>query len=73
MSVAVKLDVRAAMAERERARMFWATLSTAERWQIGDELVLGDLDVWAWFDGKSPSRAFLEELDHLRILWECAQ
>ncbi len=67
---AVALNVRQAMAERERAREFWAALSTTERWTIGDELVLGTLDDWTWFDGRRPSRVFLDELDFLRVLWE---
>jgi hypothetical protein len=68
------LNVRETMAERQRAREFWASLSTSEKWSIGDELVLGMLDDWAWFvDGRRPSRVFLDELDYLRVLWESGQ
>lgn len=58
--------------ERERAVQFFNELSDAERWQLGDELLLGDLDVGAWFDGRRPSSVFLNEVDRLRMLWECA-
>lgn len=66
------LNIRQVAAERERARKFWAGLAVAERWQLGDELVLGCVDWWAWFDGRRPSRAFLDEVDRLRVEWEIA-
>ena len=64
------LDVRAAGRERERARDFWRSLSAAQRWDIGDALVLGDLDLFRWFDGRRQSREFMNEIDAQRMLWE---
>jgi len=54
---------------RERASKFWDKLSNEERWQIGDDLVLGCLDPLDWFDNM-PDPGFLRELDRLRIQWE---
>lgn len=57
--------------EREDARSFWKGLSNTSRWLIGDQLVLGDFDWRDWLSSK-PSRAFLDELDQERMLWESA-
>lgn len=62
-------SVRSRGKEREAARSFWRTLSPSERGEIGDQLVLGDVDYLYWF-GKKPSSAFLNELDRERMLWE---
>ena len=56
--------------EREKAQKFFKTLSPQERWELGDQLVLGDLDILYWFDGKRQTRAFMNELDYQRMLWE---
>lgn len=55
--------------EREKAREFWNGLSPAERWELGDQLVLGALDL-EWFGGRKPSSQFLNEVDYQRVLWE---
>ena len=60
-------------AERERGRKYFEALSPEARWAIGDELVLGTLDPLDWFDGKKPSRAFIEGLDEARLRWEAAR
>ena len=60
-------------ADRERGRKYFAALSPEARWAIGDELVLGTLDPIDWFDGRKPSRAFLEGLDDARVEWEAAR
>lgn len=65
-----ELNTRQHMAEQERARKFWASLSFLQRHEIGDELVLGGLDRIRWFDGRRPSSTFLDTLDYERILWE---
>ena len=61
--------VRRAIKEREKARKFWDRLSNAGRWELGDELVLGNVDYDRWFDGK-PSSVFLNEVDRQRMYWE---
>ena len=55
--------------EREKARRFWKSLPTRDRNDIGDALVLGDFDWRDWLESK-PTRAFLDEVDELRMLWE---
>jgi succinate dehydrogenase flavin-adding protein (antitoxin of CptAB toxin-antitoxin module) len=64
------MNVREAMKQREHGCAFWESLTESERGELGDELVLGDLDLFRWFDGKRPSGAFLAEVDYRRILWE---
>ena len=53
------------------ARAFWKSLSTHDRWELGDQLVLGSFDWRDWMDRK-PSAAFLNELDAERMYWEVA-
>ena len=55
--------------EAARARAYWEGLDAAGRWELGDQMVLGDLDYLYWF-GKKESRSFLDALDHERLLWE---
>jgi hypothetical protein len=64
------MNIRERMRETEKARKFWQSLSTADRWALGDQMVLGELDYLDWFDGKRPSSAFMMELDYQRALWE---
>ncbi len=55
--------------EREKAEKFWKSLSDAEKWEIGDQLVLGSFDWRDWLN-RPPSRVFLNEVDYLRMNWE---
>lgn len=63
--------VRDRMQAIEAARKFWNGLDNAARWQLGDDLVLGEFDWRDWFD-KKPEPAFMNELDQLRMHWEAA-
>jgi len=56
--------------DREHARKWWAKLTPPERWQLGDDLVLGCFDWREWGLSKPPSRVWLREVDYLRVLWE---
>lgn len=56
-------------AEHDRARRWWAQLSPHDRWELGDQFVLGDFDWRDWFDER-PTGTFLNEVDRLRMLWE---
>jgi len=60
-------------AEHERGRKYFEALSPEMRWELGDALVLGALDPLDWFDGRKPSRAFLDGVDEARIAWEVAR
>ena len=60
------------MRARMRARTFWESLALADRWQLGDELVLGYFDWHDWFDAK-PEPGVLAEVDRLRMFWEDMQ
>lgn len=55
--------------EQSKAQKFWKKLSGAERYELGDQLVLGDVDYEYWF-GERPSSVFLNELDKERLYWE---
>ena len=66
------LTVRQRATERAKARKFWNSLSSSDRWAIGDQLVTGDFDWMDWFNSP-PSHTFLDELDELRIDWETGQ
>jgi len=63
------------MGTRERelmwaaAQRFWATLDVSQRWEIGDALVLGDLDWRDWLE-RPPAPGFWGAVDRLRVLWE---
>jgi len=54
---------------REKAQEFWDSLSPSQRWDIGDELVLGTFDWRDWLPSK-PEPGFLNHVDYLRMLWE---
>lgn len=64
------MTVRDAMREREKAREWWKALPRESRFQLGDDLVLGAFDWRDWGFASKPSRAFMNEVDHQRILWE---
>lgn len=56
--------------EREKARAWWNNLSAAERWELGDQLVLGTFDFMDFGLSRRPSSVFLNEVDYQRMLWE---
>jgi hypothetical protein len=64
------MDIRQRQRERERAKKWWDDLSPPERFQLGDDFVLGCFDWGDWGFYKSPTSVFLQEVDYLRILWE---
>lgn len=51
------------------AKQFWSQLTDRERWELGDQLVLGDFDWRDWLS-EPPPRGFLDALDKERMLWE---
>lgn len=61
------MDAKQLDAIKRKARKFWDSLSEADRFQLGDDLVLGDFDWRDWFEAKPP-RGFMREVDDLRIL-----
>jgi hypothetical protein len=63
------LTVRQAARERAKAREYWKQLSSSEKWALGDEMVLGNVDYELWFRGR-PTGAFMNELDRERMFWE---
>ena len=54
---------------RIAAQLFWEMLDPAERWDVGDALVLGTWDWRDWMDDPPPP-GFLTALEYERILWE---
>lgn len=63
------MSVRERMAEEESAKAYWRKLHNGDRWTLGDQLVLGDMDYEYWFGGR-PSSVFLDALDNERMNWE---
>ena len=56
--------------EKDKAKKWWNQLSAPERFDLGDELVLGAFDWTTWGFNKAPSSVFLNEVDDLRMHWE---
>jgi hypothetical protein len=57
---------------RRSAERFWDSLTPVEKWQLGDDLVLGAFDWRDWLSSPPPI-GFLSIVDHLRLLWEDGQ
>lgn len=55
--------------DKKRAKEFWDGLNDEQRGDLGDQFVLDTFDWRDWFTSK-PSRAFLNEVEALRIHWE---
>lgn len=56
-------------AARDQADKLWAQLDTAQRWELGDQLVLGTFSWDEWFQ-ESRLPGTLTEINRLRMLWE---
>lgn len=65
------MTVREVMREKDKARKWWDALPREHRGTLGDELVLGEFDWRDWGFESRPSKVFMNEVDYLRILWEC--
>lgn len=57
---------------KDTVEQFWNSLDNNQRYQLGDDLVLGTLDWRDWLNSKPP-KGFWTEVDKLRILWESSQ
>lgn len=64
------MNIHQRQRERDKAKRWWDQLSTAERNDLGDDLVLGSFNWKDWGLRRSPSSVFLNEVDELRIHWE---
>jgi len=62
--------VRSSSADRASGRAWFNKLSNAEKWELGDQLVLGTFDWEEWSFRKKPSSAFMNGVDYERLLWE---
>ena len=49
--------------EREKAKSWWSQLTPDERFDLGDQLVLGCFNWQDWGFSKPPSSTFLNEVD----------
>lgn len=63
------LDVRQVARERAAGANWFRTLPRQAKWDLGDQLVLGEFDWSNWLDSK-PSTAFLRGVEEARIVWE---
>jgi hypothetical protein len=59
--------------EKERAAEFWRGLDSSERFELGDQLVLGTFNWREWGLPTLPGSVFLNHVDYLRMLWECEE
>ena len=57
------------MGDKQKARVFFKSLGTSERWDLGDQLVWGSFDWNYWLEEK-PSKEFIKELCKLSDCWE---
>ena len=64
------MDFDKARTERQKAVDWFNTLTPAERWELGDQLVLGAFEPGDWGFRARPSAAFMNALDQERMLWE---
>lgn len=58
--------------EKARGAAWFRSLWVSDKWELGDQFVLGTFDWRDWFDNK-PSRLFLDGADEARIYWEIEQ
>ncbi len=65
-----EMNVRDHMREREKAKKYFNELMPHQKHELKDQMVLGDVDYFYWFDNKRPSRSFMNELDYRITLWE---
>ena len=58
--------------EYASGQAWFKLLSTADKWTLGDQFVLGTFDWrdWDHWLSKPPSRAFLNGAEYERKLWE---
>jgi len=64
------MTVRETARDKAEARKWWDSLSSRDRWELGDQLVQGEFDWRDWLFNSRPSRAFMNEVDYQRMLWE---
>lgn len=56
--------------EKKEAQKFWASLSSSDRGELGDQFVLGGFDWRDWGFNKRPTSAFMNEVEACRLDWE---
>ena len=66
-----KLTPRQKIDERRKAKRFWDSLYRWERFELGDQFVLGSFDWRDWMETK-PTNYMLNVVDELRIDWNIA-
>lgn len=63
--------------ERSHGEAWFKSLVDADKWELGDQFVLGTFDWRDWADmagwSKKPSRAFLQGAETARLQWEMVQ
>ena len=64
---------REKFAEKARGAAWFKALFTDAKWELGDQLVLGDFDWRAWGFTRKPSSYFMAGVDEARILWELSR
>lgn len=63
------MSMREAQAERAKGKKWFKELSTPEKWELGDQFVLGSFDWTDWLE-KKPTSAFLNGADEERMYWQ---
>lgn len=56
--------------EQARARKWFKGLPNGEKFDLGDQLVMGSIDWGDWGFSKKPSTTFVNEVDKERLFWE---
>jgi len=57
-------------ADYEKGAQWYKKLSRTDKWELGDQLVLGSFDWHDWGFASKPSSAFMNGAERERMLWE---
>ncbi len=58
--------------DKRKVDALWNSLTTTERWELGDALVLGTFD-WRDYFTEKPTNTMMKMLDEKREFWEQTQ
>ena len=63
------MNIRTREKEQSRGKTWFNSLSSSDKFSLGDQLVLGEFDWRDWFDSK-PSSIFMNAVEAARMHWE---
>lgn len=63
------VSIRKRAKDRKAGRQFFRKLASHDKWELGDQFVLGSFDWREWFSAR-PSAAFIDGVEDERLYWE---